>query len=135
MNILNWFRKKEEVKEVKPKIVRTVRDLLRENLKTVAVDVFYIEDPITSLNPEDRKMYLQYFYELSLDKKLIERVKYLINRQANKTLKSSDGGTFDIAGAMNINGLALVKDDIERLGSAYLKENAQKQSPFNKMGI
>ncbi len=135
MNILNLFKKRVKVIEKPKHLERTVRDLLRENLKTVAVDVFYPEDPLVRMNPEERKIYLKYFYELSLDRKLIDRVKFLINKQANMTLKSSDGGTFDAAGATNINGMAVVKDDIERLGVLFLKENVQKQAPFNKMGI
>ena len=49
-----WFFKKKKEKTEEVEFERTVRDLLRENLNTVPVDVFSLDDPLLKLNP-DRK--------------------------------------------------------------------------------
>lgn len=134
MNYFKHLFKKETEKEmISPE--RNARELLRENLKTIPVDVFYLDDPANNLTSEERKMYLKHFYELQIDKKLTERLKFLINKQANKTLGSSQGKEFDLAGAMTINGLALAKDEIERLSNMYIKEFGAKKTEFNVMSL
>lgn len=101
---------------------RQMRELLRENLNTVPIDVFYIDDPITALPVEKRLAYLKHFSELSKDDLLMQRIKYLINKQAIKTLGSGRDASIDMGGAMTINGIALVKDDIGRLATMHVKE-------------
>lgn len=133
MNYLKQIFKKEIEDTINPE--RSARELLRENLKTVSVDVFYLDDPANNLTQEERRMYLKHFYELQIDKKLAERLKFLINKQANKTLGSSQGKEFDLAGAMTINGLALAKDEIERLANMYIKEFGAKKSEFDTMAL
>ena len=133
--IKKMFVKKE--KEVISLPERTVRDLLRENLKTVPVDVFYIDDPIMKLGPEERKGYLKYFDDIIKDGRVAERIKYYINKQANLTLQSSGKNTpvFDVSGSMNINGMASIKDDHVKLSGMFNKENGQPDTPYKKMGI
>lgn len=104
---------------------REFRELLRENLQTISVDVFHYDDPVIDMTGPTRKEYLAYFYKLGVDKKLIDRIKYLINKQANLTLKNSKDGILDTAGVMKMDGLAIVKDDIERLSGMFLKEEAE----------
>lgn len=120
----------------KSNIERDSRDLLRENLNLVQVDMFYGDDPILNLNKEERIMYLKSFFDLLKDDKLIKRMKYHINKQAQKTLANSKNGIQDIAGAMNINGIAFIIDDIEKLSNMYIKETiVQEQKPIDKFAI
>jgi len=123
-------------KKVAQNNTRKWRELLRENLNTIAVDMFYGDDPIVALTPEDRRLYLKKFYELMNDKQVMGRIIYLVNKQANLTLQNakSNDEEASMAGAMNINGLCLVKDEIEKLGAMYLKEN-KPQDGFDKYSI
>lgn len=118
-----------EQKKTEPKLhEREMRELLRENLKTVAVDVFYYDDPLLTLNPEERKTYLTYFNVLVNDKKLIDRLKFFVNKQANITLKESIHNELDVAGVMKMDGINTVIDDMKRLSAMYLQEEAMKES-------
>ncbi len=120
-----FFTKK---KDIVPNYERTMRDLLRENLSTIPVDVFHHDDPLLQMGPEERKVYLAYFRSVVVDGKLIDRLKYLINKQANRTLYSSKDGVLDSAGVMKMDGIASIKDDIERLSAMFLKEESETPS-------
>lgn len=113
---------------------QNVRDLLRENLSLLSIDLF-LDDPIIELNPEQRKLYLKFFFDLNKDLKLIERIKYNINKQAVKTINNSKDGVQDLAGACNINGMAFVLDEINRLANMYIKELAQSEEKFDKFEV
>lgn len=128
-------RKKEPVQ--KQEDGRNVRELLRENLSTVSVDVFYLDDPLVELPQKERQLYLKHFYDLSRDEKFMERIKYLVNKQALLTIqniRNKDGSWDTAAGAMNINGIALVKDDVERLAAMHIKETVPEED-FNEYEI
>lgn len=123
-------------KKVADKPKRAWKELLRENLRTVTVDMFYGDDPLLFLGPEDRKVYLKKFSDIINDKDVMARLVYLVNKQANLTLKTmKDGNTEDenMAGSMNINGICLVKDDFERLASTFSKEESppEKFNPYS----
>lgn len=99
------------------------------------VDMFYPGDPIMTMNEQDRKLYLKKFFDLYKDPFLMKRIEYHINAQAKKTIHESGNGIQDIAGAMNINGMAFVKDDIERLANMHIKESSKPKETFNKFDI
>ncbi len=121
-------------KKIKPET--NIRDLLRENLNLLRVDMFYSDDPLIGLTDDQRKLYLKSFFDLYKDKKLFDRIKYHINKQAQKTLANSRDGIQDIAGASNINGLAYIMDDIEKLSNMYIKETTVKEEkPLDKFSI
>lgn len=123
-------------KEEKRNPHRDVRDLLRENLNLLPVDMFYLDDPLNELSPEGRILYLKTFADIYTDKKLCDRIKYQINRQAQLTLAKAQTGTEDQAGAMNINGMAFVLDEIARLANMYLLETTKpKEQPLDKFSI
>lgn len=125
-----FFVKKEEPKkENKKNYERVYRDLLRENLNTVSVDVFNYDDPMLRLNPTEKLEYLKYFNKIFTDRKIIARLEYLINLQANMTLKNSLDGELDTAGVMKMDGLSTFKDDVERLSTMFLKEEADRTRP------
>lgn len=129
MNLKQVFTKK-------PNKEKITRDLLRENLKLVSLDMFYLDDPITDLTPEQRVLYLKFFYDLYNSKEFFERIKYHINKQAHKTLGTAEDGVQDVAGAMNINGMAFIMDDVERLAKMYMKENQKpEEKPLDKFSI
>ena len=127
-----WFKKKKEKTE-EVEFERTVRDLLRENLNTVPVDVFSLDDPLLKMNPAERREYLLYFNRLVNDKKLIERIKYFINKQAQLSLKYSKNEKLDMAGALTMNGMGLVKDDVERLSEMFTKEEEELKRQQNPL--
>ena len=134
---------REDIKDPPPTNAqpeRYARELLRENLNTIALDVFYLDDPVMKMVGEERKEYLKYFYELSKSPILIDRIKYMINKQAVITLSMpSKGGVtdsvFDMAGSLNINGMSSVKDTIDTLATMYKKEYLAPEQPINKQGI
>lgn len=123
--IKDLFTKKEE----QPTYERQMRELLRENLATIAVDIFYEDDPIFALNSSERREYLLYFNRIIKDRKMIQRIAYLINKQAITTLKHSKDRELDMAGAMTMNGMGVLKDDVERLSQMFIKEEAEKDKP------
>ena len=64
----------------------------------------------------------------------MERFKYLVNKQARLTLQLSKDNHDTTIGSLNINGIATVKDDFERLALSYKKENIPAPE-FNKFKI
>lgn len=126
--IKTFFEKNEDKRQ------REIKELLRENLSLIPIDIFYIDDPIMGLNEEQKYKYYKKFFDIVSDKEVMERIKFLINKQARLTLASSRDGTADAMGASCINGIASVKDDFERLANSYIKESAPKED-FNKYKI
>lgn len=115
---------------------RDVRELLRENLNILPVDMFYGDDPMLKMTQEEKIMYLKSFFDIYKDEKLIERIKYNINKQAQRTLGNSKDMVHDMAGAMNINGMAFVMEDINRLANLYIKETTKPpEKPLDKFSI
>ena len=88
-----------------------------------------------SMTPADRALYLKKFFDLSKDTFLMDRIKYHINEQAIKTVHESGSGVQDIAGSMNINGMAFIMDDIKALAKMHLKESTQPKQAFNRFDI
>lgn len=125
------FKKKEPAKKEEESYERVYRDLLRENLNTIAVDVFHYDDPLLKLNPQERREYLVYFNTIVNDRKITDRLEYLINKQANMTLKNSLKGELDTAGVMKMDGLSTFKDDVERLSQMFLKEESERGKPMD----
>lgn len=123
--MLAAFHRKEQKKTETKTHEREMRELLRENLKTVAVDVFYHDDPLVRLGPEERRAYLFAFHNLWKEGKLIERLQFFVNKQANLTLKESLDGELDTAGIMKMDGTSIIIDDVKRLSAMYLKENTE----------
>jgi hypothetical protein len=127
-----WFKK---VAKEQPKESRPWKQLLRANLDTIAVDVFSYDDPIISLSQEERSLYLKKFHDLAKDKDVMGRLKYLVNLQARLTLTGTkDNSEADVAGAYNLNGMCVVKEDIERLATMFDKENLPPEE-FNKFEV
>ncbi len=115
---------------------RDMKELLRENLSLISLDIFYIDDPLAKIPPEHRLNYLKKFWDVCADPDVMEWFKYLINKQARLTLqqKMNNAGENDDLGAMNINGIATVKDTFEKLANTYVKENVPAPE-FNKNSI
>ncbi len=126
--IKNLFTKKEEAQDP----ARNMRELLRENLTLVPIDVFYIDDPIP-MKEEERKKYLKVFNDLMKEPEVEARIKYLTNKQARMTLQNHDPTTASL-GSVNINGICTVLDDFKRLSDMYDKETTKVET-FNKYNI
>lgn len=123
--IASLFKKKEKEKTTK----RLQRELLRELLASVTVDVFYHDDPLIGMSPEERKEYLMEFHLLAKNKRLIARLEYFINKQANILLKNgtSEDGTLDSGAIMTLNGITIVKNEIEKLSRMYETEEEERK--------
>lgn len=126
--IYNIFTSKTKKKE------RAVKDLLRENLALLPVDIFYLDDPRIGIPPDKLVEYDKKFYDICRDSDIMNRFKYLINKQALLTIHGAQGGSMDSLGTININGMATIKDDFTRLGNSYLKAIPSAE-PFNKYNI
>lgn len=122
--IVSFFTKEKE-----PTTKRLQRELLRELLSSVTVDMFYHDDPLLSMSPEERKEYLLYFHILTKDKKLMKRLEFFINKQANVLLKNgtAEDGTLDSGGIMTLNGITMVKNEIEKLSRMYETEEEERK--------
>lgn len=135
--IRSWFTsKKEPIEETAIEIQeREMRELLRENLILFPTDIFYIDDPKVGVPPDKLVDYYRKFYDICRDKDVMERIKYLINRQARMTMESANkSGTLDALGGVNINGMATVRDDFIRMANSYLKEVPNVEH-FNKHNV
>lgn len=138
LSLYNEDEKVQQPEPEKPEPVRDkerdLRDLLRENLALVALDIYYIDDPLIGVPPDKRLEYLKKFWDMCADPEIMEWFKYLINKQVRITMQMSKDGITDPAGAMNINGIATVKDIFEKLANTYVKENVPEKD-FNKYNV
>ena len=116
------------------KQTRQAKELLRENLSLIPIDLVYLDDPIFSIEDDKRTLYYKKFFDIISDKEVMDRITYLINKQAKLTLQSARDGTSDALGYGCINGISAVKDDFVRLGNSYLKETAPTPD-FNKFKV
>lgn len=123
--ILNKFKTKEKTQQ------REIKELLRENLSLVAVDIFYIDDPKLLIPPDQIVEYYKKFFDICRDKDIMERIKFLINKQVRLTIEAGKNGKIDDIGGVNINGMATVKDDFMNLANSYLKAVPQAEE-FNR---
>lgn len=113
---------------------RDMKELLRENLDLIPVDIFYIDDPRVGIPPDKVLDYDKKFYDICRDKDVMDRIKFLINKQALITINGAKEGKLDALGGININGMATIKDDFTRLGNSYLK-SIPNAEPFNSFKI
>jgi hypothetical protein len=115
--------------------IRLMKELLRENLGLVPIDIFYIDDPKLGVPPDKLADYYKKFYDICRDKEVIDRINYLINKQARLILQTANTtGAMDGLAGININGMASVKDDFTRLANSYLKEMPNETS-FNNYKV
>ena len=129
------IRKWLGIPEQEPSQERDMKDLLRENLGLIPIDVFYIDDPVTAIQADKRVDYYRKFYEICKDRDVMDRFKFLINRQALVMMaESSKSGSMDGLGGININGMASVKDDFTKQANSFLKEMPAEEH-FNKHSV
>jgi len=128
--ILSYFKKEEKQKTKK----RMARELLRENLALVPLDIFYLDDPLLGVPPDKREKYLKKFHDITEDEDVMQWFTYLINRQVRMTTNHSMNGESDQSGAMNINGIATVRDTFKNLAIKYSKESVPDEG-FNNYDI
>ena len=62
----------------------------------VPVDIYYIDDPLLSVDPDKRLDYLKKFSEVVDDPDIMERFKYLVNKQENLIGASLETGVIVI---------------------------------------
>ena len=125
----------ESKKESRP---RMMKELIRENLDLLPIDIYYIDDPRLAIHPDKLVEYDKKFYDICQDSDVMDRIKYLINKQARMTIQHSyQHGEMDALGGININGMATVRDDFIRLGNSYLKltPNVEPIDPLSKYKV
>jgi len=111
-----------------------LRELTRENLGLLPLDIYYLDDPLLGIPPDRREAYLKKFYDLYEDEEVMEWFKYLINKQVRMTMQQSKDGYSDQSGAVNINGIATVRDTFKNLAQKYAKENVPEED-FNRYQV
>ena len=120
---------KEEFKQTEPEV-----DLLRVILKSIVLDFLKtggIEEDLTE--KEKKELYAN--AELIRTNPAFEKVaEYLINAQGNYTVKEALNMEQVSFGRATINGISLVKEEIERLSNIYRAEN-QSEEKFDKSSI
>lgn len=131
--IQSFFKKEEIIEEQKTR-ERMIKDLTRENLALIPLDIYYVDDPLLGIPPDRKLDYLKKFSDLLADKDIMERFKYLINKQVRLTMQLSKDGHDTTLGSININGISTVKDDFQRLATSYMKESVPDQD-FNRFNI
>src|ERR1035437_1168565 len=103
--IEEWFGTKKENRS------RLVKELLRENLDLLPLDIYYIDDPRLEIQPDKLVEYDRKFYDICRDKDIMDRIKFLVNKQGRITIQHGfENGTLDALGSININGMATVRD-------------------------
>lgn len=130
-SFLSFFSKKEEEQK---DTEREYRELLRENLALVPIDIYYVNDPLLGVPPDKRTAYLKKFNDIVNDDEIMEWFRYLINRQVRITMQTSMNGESDKAGSYNINGIATVRDEFQKLANLYEVENV-KVEKFNQYQV
>ena len=116
---------------------RLARELLRENLNTVTVDMFDVGDPMLKMTPDERSLYLKHFSVLAEDKYLGDLFRMLINQQVARTMSQGarlSDPKFDFAGAMKIDGIALVQNAIDQRAAMHKKEQPVFEE-FNRYSV
>jgi len=128
--LLSFFKKEEKPKTRE----RMLRELTRENLGLLPLDIYYLDDPLLGIPPDRREAYLKKFHDLCEDEEVMEWFKYLINKQVRMTMHQSKDGDSDQSGAVNINGIATVRDTFKNLAHKYAKENVPEED-FNRYQV
>ena len=64
------------------KQTRQAKELLRENLSLIPIDLVYLDDPIFSIEDDKRTLYYKKFFDIISDKEVMDRITYLINKQS-----------------------------------------------------
>ncbi len=134
-NIKKLFTKPDSGTGIEPE--RLARELLRENLGSVTVDMFGVSDPLVLMEGDERKLYLKHCADLAKDEVLMGLIRMLINQQVVRTMHAGSkqmDPKFDFAGAMKIDGIAIVKDALDVRASMHFKE-APKIEEFNPYGV
>jgi hypothetical protein len=126
-----FFTKEEPQVQTKE---RSIKELTRENLALIPLDIYYVDDPLLGIPPDKRLRYLKKFADVVADKDIMERFKFLINKQVRLTMQASKDDRDTTYGSININGMSTIKDDFERLANSYVKESVPEQN-FNKFNI
>lgn len=106
-----------ENKELKSKIRDpNYADLMRDNLKSLNLvfDKAELPDYLEGLTPDERKAKIIEVNEIFKNQMFHKLVEYLINKQANFVLREATTDAHIYAGRFNINGMVLVKKEVER---------------------
>lgn len=126
---------KKENEELKKQIREpNYADLMRENLGSLIVD-FANKNPdyLEGVNPERRKQMIFMANELYKNEMFEIIINHLINKQGNYILKEATSDAQIFAGRFNINGLMLIKKEVERCHGLF--EDITKTEDFDKFEI
>lgn len=111
----------------------TPADLMRENLKLITIDSSTRNPPDYLGDIEDdanRKSKVARVNDLWENEMFHEIYRHLVNKQANFTLKEAVNDAEIFSGRMNINGIMLFRDEVERCHALF--EDMVKPEDFNQ---
>ena len=128
---------KDNAKELKKKnadLLARIRDpnyadLMRDNLKSLNLrfEDAHTPDYLEGLSEEDRKIKIVQVNELYKNEMFEEIINNLINKQANYVLREAVNDAQIYAGRFNINGMILVKKEVERCHVLFEEMNKVEQ--------
>lgn len=106
-------------------------DLMRANLKSITVEASESNPPdyLGGIDEADKIQRIARVNDLWSNEMFHEIFRYLVNKQANYTLKEAVNDAQIFTGRMNINGMSLFKDEVERCHALF--EDMTKPEDFN----
>lgn len=121
-----------KLNETEEKYTPTPADLMRANLKLITVDSSTRNPPDYLGDIEDdaeRKSKIARVNDLWNNEMFHEIYRHLVNKQANFTLKEAVNDAEIFSGRMNINGVMLFRDEVERCHALF--EDMVKPEDFD----
>ncbi len=132
-------KKLKELKEENKDLVSKIRDpnyadLMRDNLKLIKLsfngkNASYLE----GLSEDERKLRITQINEIYKNESFEIMIENLINVQANFTINEAVNDAQIYAGRFNINGMALIKNEVERCHGLF--EDMNKIEDFDPLEI
>jgi hypothetical protein len=130
----------KELKKENADLLKRIRDpnyadLMRDNLKSLNLrfENAQIPDYLDGLSEDERRVKIVQVNELYKNEMFTEIIDYLINKQANFVLREAVNDAQIYAGRFNINGMILVKKEVERCHVLFEEINSKED--FNPLGI
>ena len=110
-------------------------DLMRDNLKSLNLrfEDPHVPDYLDGLSEDERRATIVKVNELYKNEMFEKIIDYLINKQANFVLREAVNDAQIYAGRFNINGMTLVKKEVERCHILF--EEINNKEEFDPLGI
>jgi len=135
-NVTTTKEKLKKTKEERDKFKEKLKkpdyaDLMRDNLGSLKIDfTAKSTDFLDGLPPEERDAKLALINDIYRNEGFHALCDFMINQQGNFTLKQAVNDTQIFAGRFNINGIMLLKKEVERCHLLH-EERSKGEEEFN----